>query len=61
MFYFSSLGATNYTSEGDAKDYSAFNDWLQCYYNPRMKSIPDHNNRTIWFAGDPGPMVPRGL
>ncbi|ELU15622.1 hypothetical protein CAPTEDRAFT_110153 [Capitella teleta] len=44
--------------EGD--DHSSFNDWLQCYYNPQMKSLADHNNRTIWFQGHPGPMAPKG-
>jgi len=24
-----------------------------------MKNIADHNKRTMWFHGDPGPMVPK--
>ncbi|XP_041082680.1 endonuclease 8-like 1 [Polyodon spathula] len=26
-----------------------FQAWLQCYYVPGMKSLRDHNGRTIWF------------
>ncbi|XP_046890000.1 endonuclease 8-like 1 isoform X2 [Hypomesus transpacificus] len=40
-------------------DYSVFEAWLQCYCVDGMKSIRDHNSRTIWFKGDPGPMAPR--
>ncbi|RXN37097.1 endonuclease 8-like 1 [Labeo rohita] len=25
-----------------------------------MNSLGDHNGRTVWFKGDPGPMVPKG-
>ncbi|XP_064620135.1 endonuclease 8-like 1 [Lineus longissimus] len=53
------LGATNYTIEDDAKDHSAFNDWLQCYYQPGMNNITDHNSRTMWFKGISGPMAPK--
>jgi len=42
-------------SEGSENNFSA---WLQCYYVVGMKNLQDHNGRTIWFAGDPGPMVP---
>nr|XP_019934867.1 PREDICTED: endonuclease 8-like 1 isoform X2 [Paralichthys olivaceus] len=40
-------------------DYSDFKAWLQCYYVDGMKSIRDHNGRTMWFKGDPGPMAPK--
>ncbi len=23
--------------------------WLQCYENPNMNNLVDHNGRTIWF------------
>uniref|UniRef100_A0A3Q3FQH0 Endonuclease VIII-like 1 DNA binding domain-containing protein n=1 Tax=Labrus bergylta TaxID=56723 RepID=A0A3Q3FQH0_9LABR len=36
-----------------------FEAWLQCYYVDGMKSIRDHNGRTMWFKGDPGPMAPK--
>jgi len=42
-------------SEGSENNFSA---WLQCYYVEGMKNLQDHNGRTIWFAGEPGPMVP---
>ncbi|XP_062847822.1 endonuclease 8-like 1 isoform X2 [Trichomycterus rosablanca] len=41
-------------------DYSVFQSWLQCYFVDGMKSARDRNGRTIWFKGDPGPMVPKG-
>lgn len=41
-------------------DYSTFKAWLQCYYVDGMKSIRDHNGRTMWFKDDPGPMAPKG-
>ena len=31
------------------EDYVAFCQWLQCYENPGMKNMKDHNGRTIWF------------
>ncbi|XP_062246797.1 endonuclease 8-like 1 isoform X2 [Platichthys flesus] len=40
-------------------DYTDFKAWLQCYYVEGMKSIRDHNGRTMWFNGDPGPMAPK--
>ncbi|XP_075945268.1 endonuclease 8-like 1 isoform X2 [Anarhichas minor] len=40
-------------------DYSDFQAWLQCYYVDGMTSIRDHNGRTMWFKGDPGPMAPK--
>nr|QOW94365.1 nei-like DNA glycosylase 1 [Alvinella pompejana] len=48
-------GSAYYNEDED----TTFMSWLQCYYNPNMKSISDHNGRTIWFAGDPGPLVPK--
>uniref|UniRef100_A0A3P9II67 Endonuclease 8-like 1 n=1 Tax=Oryzias latipes TaxID=8090 RepID=A0A3P9II67_ORYLA len=52
-----SLGGKGYDPE--KSDYSAFQAWLQCYYVDGMKSIRDHNGRTMWFKGDPGPMAPK--
>uniref|UniRef100_A0A4W5KWK9 Endonuclease VIII-like 1 DNA binding domain-containing protein n=1 Tax=Hucho hucho TaxID=62062 RepID=A0A4W5KWK9_9TELE len=40
-------------------DYSEFKSWLQCYCVDGMKSVRDHNGRTMWFKGDPGPMTPK--
>ncbi|KAK3097271.1 hypothetical protein FSP39_008221 [Pinctada imbricata] len=53
------LGGTGYDPEGRDPDYSKFSEWLQCYYNPNMKNMADHNKRTIWYHGNPGPMVPK--
>lgn len=44
---------------GNDSYYSAFLDWLQCYYNPEMRNIVDHDGRTMWFKGEAGPMVPK--
>ncbi|XP_038124724.1 endonuclease 8-like 1 [Cyprinodon tularosa] len=52
-----SLGGKGYDPE--KVDYSAFEAWLQCYYVDGMKSVRDHNGRTMWFKGDPGPMAPK--
>ncbi|XP_068168622.1 endonuclease 8-like 1 [Antennarius striatus] len=52
-----SLGGKGYDPE--KVDYSDFEAWLQCYYVDGMKSVRDHNGRTMWFKGDPGPMVPK--
>ncbi|XP_023278238.1 endonuclease 8-like 1 isoform X1 [Seriola lalandi dorsalis] len=51
------LGGKGYDPE--KADYSDFEAWLQCYYVDGMKSIRDHNGRTMWFKGDPGPMAPK--
>ena len=24
-------------------------EWLQCYYNPEMRNVVDHDGRTMWF------------
>ncbi|CAL4196267.1 unnamed protein product, partial [Meganyctiphanes norvegica] len=36
-------------------------DWLQCYYVDGMKNMADHKKRTIWFTGEPGPLVPKDV
>ncbi|XP_059191155.1 endonuclease 8-like 1 [Centropristis striata] len=51
------LGGKGYDPQ--KQDYSDFEAWLQCYYVKGMKSIRDHNGRTMWFKGDPGPMAPK--
>lgn len=51
------MGGKGYDPE--KADYSAFEAWLQCYFVDGMKSIRDHNGRTMWFKGDPGPMAPK--
>jgi len=51
------LGGKGYDPE--KRDYSDFQAWLKCYYVDGMKSIRDHNGRTMWFSGDPGPMAPK--
>jgi len=43
-------------SEGSEGSFSA---WLQCYYVEGMSNLQDHNGRTIWFEGEPGPMAPK--
>ncbi|XP_063301941.1 endonuclease 8-like 1 [Pelobates fuscus] len=52
------LGGKGY-GPGDS-DYSEFENWLQCYFAPGMKSLRDSNGRTIWFQGDPGLLAPKG-
>jgi len=42
-------------SEGSEGSFSA---WLRCYYVKGMNNLQDGNGRTIWFAGEPGPMAP---
>lgn len=41
------LGGKGYNPE--KADYSGFVAWLQCYSVDGMKSIQDHNGRTMWF------------
>ncbi len=53
-------GGGGYDPEGKKSDYTAFTDWLQCYYQDGMNNMVDHNGRTIWFKGPAGPMVPKG-
>lgn len=45
------LGGKGYDPE--KADYSDFEAWLQCYYVDGMKSIRDHNGRTMWFKVSP--------
>ena len=47
-----------YDVEHDPEEEQAFNSWLQCYYKDGMQNLVDHNGRTIWFSGPPGPMKP---
>ncbi|XP_053568744.1 endonuclease 8-like 1 [Bombina bombina] len=53
------LGGKGYDPE-QSNDYSVFVKWLRCYFVPGMNSLRDHNGRTIWFQGDPGPLAPKG-
>lgn len=57
--WFSSSG-DGYDVEHGLKEDGIFEKWLQCYQNPNMKSLIDRNKRTIWFDGEPGPLVPKG-
>jgi len=41
------------------KDKEAFTGWLQCYNVREMNNLVDSNNRTIWFSGPPGPLLPK--
>ena len=50
---------STYTQEEDMQD-SPFRRWLQCYLNPLMRNMVDHNGRTIWFSGEAGPLAPKG-
>lgn len=43
----SNTGGTFYDPE--KADYSGFEAWLQCYSVAGMKSVRDHNGRTMWF------------
>ncbi|VDI02804.1 endonuclease VIII-like 1 [Mytilus galloprovincialis] len=52
------LGGTGYDPENRDPDYSKFTEWLQCYYKPGMKNMADHNKRTMWYDGNPGPLKP---
>ncbi|XP_003463658.1 endonuclease 8-like 1 isoform X2 [Cavia porcellus] len=54
------LGGKGYGPEQGEEDFAAFRAWLQCYNVPGMSSLRDHNGRTIWFQGDPGPLAPKG-
>ncbi|KAI8506175.1 Endonuclease 8-like 1 [Branchiostoma belcheri] len=56
-----SLGATTYSHAPDSESsHDAFLRWLQCYYNSDMRTLVDHNGRTIWFKGEAGPLAPKG-
>lgn len=39
----------NYDLTSSIEDHDEFNKWLQCYNNPDMDSIADHNKRMVWF------------
>ncbi|KAK7080768.1 Nei endonuclease VIII-like 1 [Halocaridina rubra] len=49
----------NVDPDADEDEYAAFRNWLRCYYQDEMKNMVDHNKRTIWFAGEPGKLVPK--
>ena len=49
----------NYDPKGLDPSLPSFSSWLQCYTVEGMKHISDHHGRTMWFAGEPGPMVPK--
>ncbi|KAF4081329.1 hypothetical protein AMELA_G00160160 [Ameiurus melas] len=51
------LGGKGYDPE--KHDYTQFASWLQCYNVDGMKSVRDHNGRTMWFKGDAGPLAPK--
>ncbi|XP_063305335.1 endonuclease 8-like 1 isoform X2 [Pelobates fuscus] len=53
------LGGKGY-EPGQSNDYSILLNWARCYFVPGMKSLKDHNGRTVWFQGDPGPLAPKG-
>ncbi|XP_035668193.1 endonuclease 8-like 1 [Branchiostoma floridae] len=54
-------GGTTYNHSPDSESsHNAFLRWLQCYYNPDMRTLVDHNGRTIWFKGEAGPLAPKG-
>ena len=46
----------NYDPQGSDQSFSS---WLRCYNVEGMNHISDSHGRTIWFAGKPGPMVPK--
>nr|XP_023408697.1 endonuclease 8-like 1 isoform X3 [Loxodonta africana] len=54
------LGGKGYGPESGEEDFAAFQAWLQCYGVSGMSSLRDRHGRTIWFQGDPGPLVPKG-
>ncbi|XP_031551308.1 endonuclease 8-like 1 [Actinia tenebrosa] len=54
------LSGAGYDPSGNHSDYSAFMNWLQCYSNPNMKNLIDHDGRTMWFKGEAGPLAPKG-
>jgi len=51
------LGGLGYLP-GKTKDYQRFVEWLQCYQKS-SRNLIDHNKRTIWFEGEPGPLAPK--
>ncbi|XP_059952961.1 endonuclease 8-like 1 isoform X1 [Mesoplodon densirostris] len=53
------LGGKGYGPESTEEDFAAFRAWLRCYGTLGMSSLRDRHGRTIWFQGDPGPLVPK--
>ncbi|KAK3558892.1 hypothetical protein QTP86_032163, partial [Hemibagrus guttatus] len=51
------LGGKGYDPQ--KRDYTELISWMQCYSIDGMNSLRDHNGRTIWFKGVPGPMAPK--
>ncbi|GAU97751.1 hypothetical protein RvY_08991 [Ramazzottius varieornatus] len=47
-----------YNENSDNETYVPFRNWLRCYMKPGMKNLVDRQGRTMWFSGDPGPLVP---
>lgn len=54
------LEGGGYDQTDETSEYNVFEEWLRCYYNKAFKNLVDHDGRTIWFQGDPGPLAPRG-
>jgi len=50
----------SYDPDSGLKSADAFSEWLRCYSKEGMHSAKDNKGRTIWFQGDPGPLVPKG-
>ena len=48
----------NYDPDAEQSDQS-FSSWLQCYNVEGMNNLQDGKGRTMWFEGEPGPMVPK--
>ena len=48
----------NYDPDFETSD-KTFSEWLQCYYVEGMNNLQDGHGRTMWFQGEPGPMVPK--
>ena len=48
----------NYDPDFETSD-TTFSEWLQCYYVEGMNNLQDGHGRTMWFHGEPGPMVPK--
>jgi len=48
----------NYDPDFEQSD-QTFGEWLQCYYVEGMNNLQDGNGRTMWFEGEPGPLVPK--
>lgn len=55
------LKGGGYDPWGRDKNFAIFIGWLQCYNKPEMKNMGDNNKRTVFYCGDPGPMVPKDI